>query len=95
MRYYKAQYRWEGVSVTPVEIAKKTACFVVFDDGRRESKHSNWVSYFPTAKDAAEWLLDQTKRRFNAGKAEYHRRRKEWKKAESILRKIEIAEDSQ
>jgi len=92
MRYYKAQYRWEGVSVTPVEIAKTTDCFVVFDGGKKEAKHSYSASYFPTAKDAAEWLLDQTKRRFNAEKAEYHRRRKEWKKAESILRKI-MAED--
>lgn len=52
--------------ITRVEIAKETAKQVVFANGRREYRHSKWVSYHDTFEDAKNYMLDACQRKIDS-----------------------------
>ena len=43
--------------IRKLEIKKETDKFIVFEDGRRAAKKSDWCSYFNTFEEAKQWLI--------------------------------------
>jgi hypothetical protein len=63
--------RWE--QITPVQVERSTQTSI-WMDGHRESRASNYTSYFPSWEEARNYLLDKTEREAASLKAQLTRK---------------------
>jgi hypothetical protein len=71
MKKYRARFG----DVFAVEIERETGSFVVFSNGKREAKNSDWGCYFDTKDAAVDWLILKEKNAVDAAVAALQYRR--------------------
>lgn len=60
MKKYEA--RLSAGKIDEVEIARQTECFVIFENGQREGKDTEYNSYHDTRAEAKAWLVQKAQR---------------------------------
>jgi hypothetical protein len=58
MKYWKARHGGWNKPLEEIEVEKATES-MVWINGRRNAKFSNYDNYFPTREKAIEWLIRQ------------------------------------
>ena len=77
--------------VEEVKVIKETECFLILENGRRESKESIYFTYFNTFEEAKIHIVQKKYRSLEKCKSDLKSAEEELAKAQNLQPKIELA----